>query len=926
MRESDTSLGHRDLLDAKSLAEATRLPAEVCRLIIRVADGGGVRGERRLEVVRELVAHFEDGLAAGRAADELLQAFGDEQVAGKLIARASRLRGAAAGKARQMQMRGDPAFYRVWRNAVYAVRRLLQSPGFTATAVISLAIGIGANTAVFSLVNAALLERPQFREPDALVDVYISRPEMAYGVFSYPDFKDLRNATSHVFSGFAGSQIGLVQADRDGAVQVHMVELVTGDYFSTLGVHMELGRPLLPEDDVAPGAHSVVVLGHPYWKSTFGGDRNVVGKQIRLAGRLYSIVGVAPRDYTGRLRGFVPAFFLPIMMVNEVQPGSSDNLAARSNNSFFVRGRLRPGVTFARASAAVSAVAAGLKEQYPSDWSADDDMFLVPTRDVILYPPIDRFVRAAAALLGIVVGLVLVLACANLAGFLLARATDRRREIALRLALGASRGTLVAQLLTETVLLGLIGGAAGLLLAVSLLKVLLAADLPLPLPIELDLSLDGRVLVFSFVMSILAGVIFGLAPALRATRPDVASTLKDETAGGGQAGRLSLRNSLVVAQVAVSLMLLVGAGLFLRSFAASQAVDPGFGREPAALLTMAVPANRYSEEEGRVLVRTLFERLQQIPGVQNVGLTTRLHLDATGWSTLTVNVDGVDAPRDREGHDIDRATVDAGFFDAASIRILRGRNFSELDREDAPYVAIVNEAMAQRFWPGEDPVGRMLRRPDGNDIQVIGVVETAKIRTLGEAPRPFVYLTYEQSYASFMTVVARTSLDAESTVMQMLAAAREVDPELWIWEAKTMEHHLAIPLLPARLSALILSAFAVLALTLCSVGLYGVVSYAVSQRTREMGIRLALGADSNAVVRMLAGSGLRLVVVGAGIGLMLALLLTRALSSLLFGVGVFDPVTFIAVPALLGGVGVLAAYIPARRASRIDPMRALRVE
>jgi predicted permease len=926
-RQAGPYIESHESFDVDRLAAASRLPHAVCERILAVVQSSGLTGERRLDLVRELVAHFEDGLAAGRSAAELLESFGDSEVAGRLVAHATHPPASPGHKVEQLWTRGDPLVFRLWRNLSYAVRRLMQSPAFTATAVLSLALGIGANTAVFSIVDAVLLERPPLKDPARLVDVYRATANFPYGVFSYPDFDDLVAGTSDVFEGIASSQLSMLQVERDGAIDMQPAELVTGNYFSLIGVSARFGRTFLPEDDVAPGAHPVAVLGHSYWQRAFGGSMDVVGSQIRLTGRLYTIVGVAPEDYAGKFRGIVPAFFLPRMMVNEVQSGESDELEQRGSHSVFVRARLKPGATLEQARVAVSAVAARLKATYPDSWSTGDDMVLVPAEDVIVYPPFDRFVRAAALLLSVVVGLVLLMACANLAGFLLAKATDRRKEIAVRLALGATRKTLVGQLLTETILLGILGGAAGVVLGVSLLRLLLAAELPLPVPIDLDLGLNTTVLLYSVLVSLAAGILFGLAPALQATRPDVAATLRDETAGAGHAGRQRMRNSLVIVQVAMSFMLLVGAGLFLRSFLATQAADPGFGRDPAALLTMAVPANRYSPEEGRVFVRGLFERFGQIPGVEAVGLTSNIHLNTLNSQSIRVNVDGVEPPPDRPGHDIDRAEVDAGFFDASGIRILRGRNFSDIDREDAPRVAIVSEAMARRFWPGQEAVGRTLHhQPDGVDMTVIGVASDAKVNSLGEAPVSFVYLPYSQAYTSFMTVIARTSLSPEWTATQLLAAVRELDPDAWVWEAKTMARHLGIVLLPARLSALLLSVFAVLALTLAAVGLYGIVSYSVSQRTHEMGIRMSLGADAGAVMRMLAGSGLRLVAVGGLIGLALALLLTRALNHMLFGVGAFDLLTFVAVPVLLGGVALLASYVPARRASRIDPVRALRSE
>ena len=919
-------MSNEEFSNIERLVVSSQLPQEVRDRILTIVNGSGLKGEKQIDVVKELIAHFDDGVAAGRTVGELLETFGDDEKVARQIASARSSSVAPTSQVEHMWSSGDPFVMRFFRNVRYATRRLLQSPGFTLTAILSLTMGIGANTAIFTLVNAVLLSPLPLQNPETLVDVYMYTSDFPYNVFSIPDYVDFREGTTDVFSGVAGTMLGLGQVDREGDIEMVPCEMVTGGFFQLNGVNAQIGRTLLPEDDVAQGAHPVAMVGHSYWKNSFGADPDVVGTEVRLSGRLYTIVGVAPEDYPGKFRGIVPAFFLPLMMVDELQPSTSSQLEERGNHSFFVRARLKPGVSIQQAEVSTAAVVTRLKEEYPRYWSAGDGWRLLRTEDVIVYPPLDRFARAAAWLLMIVVGLVLVITCANLASFLLARATDRRKEIAVRLALGATRKTLVGQLLTESVVLGLLGGAGGIALGVTLLKLLLAADLPLPIPIDLDLSLDTTVLGFSLLISVVAGTLFGLAPALQATKPDVASTLKDETAGGGQSSRLSLRNTLIVVQVAVSFMLLIGAGLFLRSFQATQAVDPGFGYEPTALLTVAVPTNRYSEDEGRLFMRSYIERVEQISGVQAVGLTSNLHLNTLSTNTIRINVAGVEPPPEREGHDVDRTEVDAGFFDAMGIRILRGRNFNSTDREDSPPVAIISQALASRFWPGEDAVGRLLERQGVDDLTVVGVASDAKVRSIGEVPRSLVYLPYDQDYAAFVTVIARTRLDAEGTTLQMLATARALDPEAWLWEAKTMEEHLGIVLLPARLSAILLVVFAVLALTIASIGLYGVVSYAVSQRTREMGIRMSLGADANTVIKMLTVSGMKLVAVGGVVGLALALLVARLLSQLLFGVGAFDPLTFVTVPALLGGVALLAAYFPARRASRIDPVSALRAD
>ncbi len=818
--------------------------------------------------------------------------------------------------------------HHLWKNVQYSARKLASRPGFTLVAIASLALGIGANSAIFSLVNAVLLREPPLENPEELVEIYVTSPEFEYNAFSYPDYRDFVEGTKDVFTAVSATKLTLTQIDSDTGVEVLPAEMVTGNLFPNLGIEAAVGRTLLPEDDLSPGAHPVVMLGHAYWQKAYGGDPGAVGREIRIGGRPYTIIGVAPANYEGQFRGLAPSFFLPNMMLNEVSPSNYDQIEARGDHGSFVKGRLRPGVTLVQAQTAADAVAERLRESAIEDWDPRAGFLFVPTSDVILYPPFDRFLRAAAWLLMIVVGLVLLMSCVNLASFLLARAIDRRKEVALRIALGATRGRLVGQLLTETLLLALLGGVAGIALGQALLAILMGADLPLPIPLTLNLGLDGTVLGFSFLVSLAAGLLLGLAPALQTTNPDVSATIKDETAGVGRSGGLTLRNALVVLQVATSVVLLVGAGLFLRSFQRIQTVDPGFGRDPSTILTVLLPGTRYSEEEGTRFEKRLEERLLQVPGVTAVGMTGNLHLNTLNTQNIGINVDGMEPPEGTDSHMVDRATVTGSFFEAAGVRLLRGRNFEPSDLPDSPPVAIINEALAEKFFPGVDPLGRMLRRPDESDedLMIVGVAATARIRSLGEAPRPFVYLPFSQEYTSSLTMVVKTGADPERTAIDVLAAAKELDPQLWVWESKTMARHLGIMLLPARLSALLLSAFAVVALALASIGLYGIVSYSVSQRSREVGIRMSLGADGGSVVGMLMGDGLKLVGIGAAFGVVASLAATPALASLLFGVEARDVVSFVVMPLVLIFVATLAAYVPARRASRIDPVRALKAE
>ena len=726
----------------------------------------------------------------------------------------------------------------------------------------------------------------------------------------------------------SGTRLILVQFDTSDGVEMIPGEAVTGNYFQTLGIEAAIGRTLLPEDDLAPGAHPVVMLGYGYWQNAFGGDPDVIGDLIRIGGTSYTIVGVAPEAYTGHFRGIVPTVFAPRMMVDQLMPGAYSELEARGNHSIFVKARLKPGVEMPRAQTAADAVAARLTEDRIEDWDLQASFLFVPTVDVVLYPPADRFIHATAWIVSAVVALILLMACVNLASFLLARALDRKKEIALRLALGATRRNLIGQLLTETLLLSFLGGVAGMALSMAFLKLLIGADLPLPVPITLNLDPDASVLGFSLLISLVAGLFLGLAPAIQSTNPDMSATIKDESAGVGRGGRFTLRNALVVAQVATSLVLLVGAGLFLRSLQRVQTIDPGFGRDPSAILTLIVPSTKYSEEEGRRFTQRMLARFDELPGIEATGMISNLHLNQLSTSNISFNVDGVEPPPGREAHSGDRATVTPGFFDATGIRILHGRNFNEHDLDETQQVAIVSNALAEKFFPGQDATGRMLRRPDedGDDLLIVGIASDAKVRSLSEPPRDFVYRPYSQAYTAFVTIVAKTRTDPQQTALNLMSEARVLDPELMVWEAKTMDRHLGIVLLPARLWAVLFSAFAAVALALASIGLYGIVSYSVSQRMREVGIRMSLGADAASVIRLMMGGGLKLVAVGATLGVAGSLLVAPALSGVLFGVEATDIVAFTAMPFLLAVVAALAAYVPARRASRIDPVHALRAE
>ena len=808
-----------------------------------------------------------------------------------------------------------------------ATRRARKRPGFTVVALLSLTLGIGANTAVFSLVNAILLRRAPIPEPERVVEIYQHQTDFAYAPFSYPDYVDLKRAGAGTFSQVSASQFTMAARDMGDHVESLTGEMVNGDYFPLLGLRAQAGRLLGPQDDVTPGAHPVVVISYEYWHRAFDGNPSAVGQTMRLNGRQYTIVGVVPKAYAGQVSGIAPAVYVPMQMMNVFQPDIVDQFVQRGNHSAFLKARLAPGASLAQVKTLAQSFTNDMMKVHQRDWPTGTSLTVVPIKDVAVNPLVDSVVVPAAALLMVVVALVLLVACANLASFLLAQARDRRKEVAIRLAIGAKRRVLVRQFLIESLVLAAVGGVAGVLLSAVALRAVLNAKLPVPLPITLDVSLDWRVLSFTILASAAAGVLFGLLPALQATRATVIETIKNENANGGPSRAFTMRNALVVGQIAVSLTLLITASLFLRSLQARATVDPGFGHSPAAMVWIAVPADRFDSTRRQLVLDEIERRVSRIPGVSTVGVTSNTFLNTLNQQGMRIHVPGVTPPKGQTAFDVDYAAADSGYLGSIGVRLVSGRNITSADTRDAPNVAVINEAMAKKFWPGREPVGQTFST-ESLTFRVVGVTRTTKVRTLGEDPRPYVLTPFVQRPNTSFHVVARTNgaSDAEHTATQIIGALREMDPAIMVIQASTMETHLSTMLLPARLGAVAFTLFAGLALALAVLGVYGVVSYAVARRTREVGIRLAVGAQPSALVRLLMREGFALVVVGAGLGLLLGFGAAQVMQSLLYGVGSADPLTFIGAPVLLTLVGALAAFLPARRASRVDPASVMRAE
>jgi putative ABC transport system permease protein len=804
----------------------------------------------------------------------------------------------------------------------YALRRLRQSPGFTAVAVAIIALGIGANTAIFSIVNAVLFRPQPYERPDELVNIYVSDADgRTFATTSFPEFREFRQQTD-LFAGTVAFDLNILTRLTDDGAEVMLGEYVTADYWHVLGLHPVRGRAFTPDDDV-PGSAPVAILAYQTWQRKFGGDATIVGKTLNLNGAPVTIVGIGPNAYTGVVVGVTSELWVPFGSLQTLAPDRAAVLDQRDSHSTWVRARLKPGVTVAQAQAAMNVVMTRLAATYPES-DAGRKVLVTSAAGVRIHPAVDRTVQPVAGFLMIVVGLLLAIACSNLVNLLLARAAGRQKEIALRLAIGASRGRLVRQFLIESLALATAGGAVGLVIAHGLSRAIAAFRPPLPIPIALNLGLDWRVLGFTVLLSLVTGTLFGLVPALRASKPDLMRSLKeDEVTFRAGHRRFGLRNLLVVSQVAVSMLLLVGAGLFVRSLGRAQQVDPGFETTRAAIVTLSL--GRVPEERARALLHQYLEQLAARPGVRSVALANRVPL-GFAIRTAGITVPGYPLPPGTDDIEADYTTVGPGYFKTLGIPLLRGRDFTERDDASAPAVAIVSEAMARTFWGTLDVLGRTVRlegKPAAT-LEVVGVARDTKVRTLGERPRPYLYTPFAQHYEDMVAVVAATAGDPTGVLATMRHALKTLDPDMPVFSATTMPQHLGIMLFLPRMGAALLSLFGVLAMLLASIGLYGVIAFAVSRRTRELGIRLALGARTEQVVGMVVREGMVLVATGCGIGLALALVAAQPLRSVLYGVSPTDPIALGVVVALLASVAALASYLPARKAARVTPIEALK--
>jgi len=816
----------------------------------------------------------------------------------------------------------------------YAFRQLLKNPGFSALAVLTLALGIGANTAIFSLVDAILL-RPLsgVEDPERLVAVYTSDySSTRYGTSSYPDYVDYRDR-NEVFSGLAAYVDTSINLSAGSEAERTQGAIVSGNYFLVLGVKTRLGRPLLPEDDKNLGAHPVAVVSYEAWQRRFGADAGLVGKTVLLNNHTFTLVGVIAEGFRGTNLRSVPEVWVPMSMLTQLDPSRTPQILDRRGSRWLsVVGRLRPDVKIEQAQAGVDTIAAQLAQAFPEtnrgtlqQPDRPRPMSLIPASVAMIAPRMRDTAQRVSQLSMVAVGFVLLIACANVANLLLARAHRRQKEIAMRFALGAKRSRIIRQMLTESLLLFLVGGGLGLLFALWLSDLLLSTNLFAAF-VGLRLGLDIRVLSFTLLVSVLTGLVFGLVPALQVSRSDLLPALKVvELKGGYLSRKYGVHNLLVVFQVALSLVLLIGAGLFLRSLQKAYATDFGFSADKALLVSVELPQQVYDEARAREFYQQIRERVATLPGVRAVSLADSIPVDPRG-SRTSVTIEGY-TPRTGEDMELNFNVVDHHFLKTMGISLLRGRNFSEQDRTSPPRVVIVNEAMAGRYWPGQDPVGRRvtLGGPQGSSLQIVGVVKTGKYRNLREEPMPYMYFPFGQNRLR-MTLLVRTVGNPEALLPAVRSEVQHLDKNLPLFDIKTLDEHLGRALAQERTNAQLVGLFSLLALILAAVGVYGVMSYAVTQRTHEIGVRMALGAHSHDVMRLVVGYGMRLSILGLVIGLVGALSLTRFISSLLYQVKASDPATFVAVALLLGAVALLACWVPARRAAKVDPVVALRCE
>jgi predicted permease len=835
----------------------------------------------------------------------------------------------------------------VTKDVRYGLRSLGRSPAFATIAVLSLAVGIGANTAIFSIINAMVLRPRAVADPGNLVELYVGDRQRPYETCSYPSYIDFRDRNG-VFSGLAAygiSQFRLTDPDR--AEQV-WGEVVSANYFDVLGVPAYSGRMFGEDVDRVPGSEQSVVISYGLWQRRFDADPSVIGRTMAINGQTLTVVAVAPPEYTGMMRGLASELWIPAAAMPLLEPSKGRSLLnSRGSRWLVLVGRLAPGVSVERARTRFELLSREMQATQPDEWKSKQqsgairELFVSVVRehDTRIHPDMHADAYAAVALVVAVVNVVLAIACMNLANMLLARGVVRRKELAIRLALGAGRWRLIRQLMIESLLLALVAGAAGVVLTVWLIHLLLAfmPALPEGIRLALDLRLDWRVLAYTLAFSTITGLLFGLVPALRSSRPDVTSVLKDDAAAvTGSYHKSRSRRALVVIQVACSLLLLIAAGLLLRSLDNVRPTRLGFSSENVLVASLSLDPAQYDRQRSQEFYRQLSERVAAVPGVTAVSLVEGMPGGFMGRTRRGIEIEGY-RPAPGESLEIDSIVVGPRYFTTMRVPIVQGRDFDERDRDGAPCVAIVNEVFGRRYFSAAgSPLGRHVARytPTGSTqaCEIVGVIRDDRWQSLEKTVRPFFALAVLQSYQRRMSLLVHTEGDPAVHTNAVRRTVLQLDRQMPVHDVHTLRDYFGVLLYPFRLLAVVIAGCGVMALLLATIGIYGVVSYSAAQRTREVGIRMALGALRSDILRMVVGQGIVMVVIGLVLGLVLSVALTRVLTSavfeteLLYGVSPTDIVTFAVVTILLALVAVVACYVPARQAAKVDPIEALRYE
>jgi predicted permease len=811
----------------------------------------------------------------------------------------------------------------------FAIRILIKNPGFSLIAILSLALGIGANASIFSLADALFLRPLPILEPSQVLNISTNVPDNSFSNgsnVSYPNYLDLRDK-SHSFDNMTAFQLSTlsVAANNRDLPKIRTGVIASDNFFQTLGVQPILGRAFLPEEGKVPGRDAVTVIGYDFWQNDLAHDPNVIGRNIRIKGIDFTIVGVAPKTFNAIDQYFTPLLYVPVMMAQRLDAAPADPLENRGDHVYYVKGRLKPGVSSEAALADLSTIWANLAQTYQQVNQGRQILVQTELTARLKRSPPDT---ALIALLLALVGVVLLIACANVASLLLGRARARSREIALRISLGATKFRLVRQMLSESLLLALFGATLGLWVGYIGITYLQSISIPTEPPITISPRMDMRVLVFSLVAAVLSSLLFGVVPALRSLKTDLVSSLKSATAGSTGSNRTIGRNVLVVAQVALSMVLLVAAGMLLDGFRKLLILDPGFRTDHRMMFEFDTSLARYSPEQTRNFYRQLSEQAHTVSGIRSVTLARSIPYTPNQYMT-SVLPEGYQFPKGQTSDSLFANIVDEHYFDTMDTSVISGRTFTADDKDGTRRVAIVNEEFAKTYWPNQEPLGKRFHIDSSNApwVEIVGVTKTGKYLFVGETPLKFVYLPLAQNPNSQMLLLVRTAGDPATIATPIRAVVQGLDSNQPVFNVRTLDSFyqqraVAIPMMIITL----VTTMGLIGLVLALIGLYGLIAYSVSRRTREIGIRIAVGADRAQVLKMVIRQGLTLALTGVGVGSLATIGVAKLIATGLVGLGKLSPTTFIAVPMLLVAVTLVACYIPARRASQVDPITALRYE